>query len=69
MKVGGISLSKILEKESKTNGAATTSEEKLKGEFLNNQVVDFHCPSARKKIIFRKKQTLIFFRRKNAYKK
>ena len=68
MKVGGISLSKILEKESKTNIAATTSEEKLKGEYLNNQVVGFHSYSARKKIIYRKKQMLIFFRRMNAYK-
>ena len=34
--------------ESKTNSAATPSEEKQKDEVLNNQVVDFHSYSAKK---------------------
>ena len=35
--------------ESKTNNAATPSEEKQKDEVLNNQVVDFHSYSAKEK--------------------
>ena len=35
--------------ESKTNSAATPSEEKQKDEVLNNQVVDFHSYSAKEK--------------------
>ena len=41
--------SRILDDESKTNSAATPSEEKQKDEVLNNQVVDFHSYSAKEK--------------------
>ena len=39
----------VLIDESKTNSAATPSEEKQKDEVLNNQVVDFHSYSAKEK--------------------
>ena len=41
--------SRLLVNESKTNSAATQSEEKQKDEVLNNQVVDFHSYSAKQK--------------------
>ena len=41
--------SRVLVKESKTNSAATPSEEKQKDEVFNNQVVDFYSYSAKEK--------------------
>ena len=41
--------SRVLIDESKTNSAATPSEEEQKDEVLNNQVVDFHSYSAKEK--------------------
>ena len=41
--------SRVLINESKTNSAATPSEEKQKDEVLNNQVVDFHSYSEKEK--------------------
>ena len=41
--------SRVLINESKTNGAATPSEEKQKDEVLNNQVVDFILTLQKKK--------------------
>ena len=49
MKVVETIPSKVSEKETEINSAATTSEEKQKN-FLNNQVIDFQSYSAREKI-------------------
>ena len=67
MKVAETIPPKVLEKETETNSAATTSEEKQKN-FLNNQVIDFQSYSAREKINLSKITNIKIFWPKNAYK-